>query len=293
MSKAATYLLYIHRQVSAAECPKEFLQFLLRNENPATSQSNAAALVQKMRLQQLSINQVFTRLALDEKIVFNSNASMIQYVQLLHKIELWLNRIIEINEVIAWNNLSATANEEGLQFLIAASSNWEQAATLLKTALQKSWYEYLVEQAVSSNKALRKFERASHEEVIEKFRKLDVLNLQYNRARVALRHWENLPRQEAGGQVSVLRNEFNKRARHMPIRKLMQQAGLAIQAIKPVFMMSPLSIANFLPPGSMEFDLVIFDEASQVRPVEALGALLRGRQLVVVVYQTTSSYQLF
>ncbi|MGV3656991.1 MAG: hypothetical protein ACO1NX_03520, partial [Chitinophagaceae bacterium] len=60
----------------------------------------------------------------------------------------------------------------------------------------------------------------------------------------------------------------------MPIRKLMADAGMAIQTIKPVFMMSPLSIANFLPPGALEFDLVIFDEASQVRPVEALGALL-------------------
>ena len=178
-----------------------------------------------MRLQQLSVTQIFTRLALDEKVVFKSNASMTQYVRLLDKIELWLNRIIEINEVIAWNNLSATANEEGLQFLIAASTDWEQASTLLKTALQKSWYEYLAEQAVSSNKALRKFERAGHEEVIEKFRKLDVLNLQYNRARVALRHWENLPRQEAGGQVSILRNEFNKRARHMPIRKLCNRQG--------------------------------------------------------------------
>ncbi len=68
----------------------------------------------------------------------------------------------------------------------------------------------------------------------------------------------------------------------MPIRKLIQEAGLAIQAIKPVMMMSPMSIAAFLPPASIEFDLVIFDEASQVRPVEALGAIMRGKQLVVV-----------
>jgi superfamily I DNA and/or RNA helicase len=61
-----------------------------------------------------------------------------------------------------------------------------------------------------------------------------------------------------------------------------QEAGHAIQAIKPVFMMGPMSIASFLHPGSIEFDLVIFDEASQVRPVEALGALLRGKELVVV-----------
>jgi very-short-patch-repair endonuclease len=91
-----------------------------------------------------------------------------------------------------------------------------------------------------------------------------------------------MPKLEAGGQVTILRTEFNKKARHLPIRKLMQEAGLAIQAIKPVFMMSPLSIASYLPPGALEFDLVIFDEASQVRPVEALGALLRAKKLVVV-----------
>jgi very-short-patch-repair endonuclease len=62
----------------------------------------------------------------------------------------------------------------------------------------------------------------------------------------------------------------------------MERAGNAIQAIKPVFMMSPLSIAMFLPPGSLRFDLVVFDEASQVQPVDAFGAILRGRQVVVV-----------
>ena len=68
----------------------------------------------------------------------------------------------------------------------------------------------------------------------------------------------------------------------MPIRRLMKATGNVIQVIKPVFMMSPLSIAQFLPPGSMKFDLVIFDEASQVKPVDAFGAILRGNQLVVV-----------
>ena len=50
----------------------------------------------------------------------------------------------------------------------------------------------------------------------------------------------------------------------------MSQAGHAVQAIKPVFMMSPLSVAKFLPPGALRFDLVVFDEASQVEPVDAL-----------------------
>ena len=68
----------------------------------------------------------------------------------------------------------------------------------------------------------------------------------------------------------------------MPIRKLINEAGRAIQAIKPVFMMSPMSIATYIPPGSVQFDLVVFDEASQVKPVDAFGAVIRGNQSVVV-----------
>ena len=55
-----------------------------------------------------------------------------------------------------------------------------------------------------------------------------------------------------------------------------------IQRFKPVFLMSPLSVAQFLPPGRIEFDLCVIDEASQVRPEDALGAIARSRQVVVV-----------
>ena len=68
----------------------------------------------------------------------------------------------------------------------------------------------------------------------------------------------------------------------MPIRKLMNEAAPAIQALKPVFMMSPLSIAHFLPPARLTFDLLVMDEASQIQPVDALGAIARCKQVVVV-----------
>ena len=96
-------------------------------------------------------------------------------------------------------------------------------------------------------------------------------------------HWQEAPTgRETGGQLGVLRREMQKKRRHLPIRQLVNKAGNAVQALKPVFMMSPLSIANFLEPGVLDFDLVVFDEASQVRPVEALGAISRGKQVVVV-----------
>jgi hypothetical protein len=83
-------------------------------------------------------------------------------------------------------------------------------------------------------------------------------------------------------EMRLLHNEFNKERKLVPVRQLAARAGRAMLAMKPCFMMSPLSLAKFLPPGSIEFDVLIIDEASQMKPEDALGGLLRARQVVVV-----------
>ena len=97
----------------------------------------------------------------------------------------------------------------------------------------------------------------------------------------AIKHFEALPVGSAG-QVGIVRGECNKKRRHMSLRKLLDKAGEAVAKIKPVFLMSPLSVAQFLRPGGLTFDLLLIDEASQVRPADAMGAILRSRQIVVV-----------
>ena len=148
--------------------------------------------------------------------------------------------------------------------------------------MRQTWLEYLQQLAYKQHPALRQFERAGHEELATRFRQADRDSLYHNRVRAMQNHHAQLPNPQAGGQMLIIKNEFAKKSRHLPLRKLMQEAGRAVQAIKPVFMMSPLSVASFLPPGAVEFDLVVFDEASQVKPMDALGAVARGKQLVVV-----------
>ena len=82
--------------------------------------------------------------------------------------------------------------------------------------------------------------------------------------------------------MRLLQNEFGKSTRFVPVRRLISRAGPAIQALKPCFMMSHLSLAKFIDAGSIHFDLLVIDEASQMRPEDALGGLLRASQIVVV-----------
>lgn len=98
----------------------------------------------------------------------------------------------------------------------------------------------------------------------------------------------NVPWGERGATVraftdmQLLLREISKQRRHIPIRQLVKRAGAALQALKPCFMMGPLSVAQYLEQGALRFDLVVMDEASQLRPEEAIGAIARSTQLVVV-----------
>ena len=84
------------------------------------------------------------------------------------------------------------------------------------------------------------------------------------------------------GEMGIIRAEINKKRGHRPIRKLVSDAGSAVQQLKPIFLMSPLSVAQFLPPGRISFNLLVIDEASQVSPEDALGVVARANQIVVV-----------
>ncbi len=145
-----------------------------------------------------------------------------------------------------------------------------------------SWWQGLVEKAFSETDSLRLFDRTEHTYTLEEFSRLDRLLFRHNQVRLVSEHWQRLPTLSGGGELGVIQREINKKRRHLPIRKLIEQAGRGVQAIKPIFMMGPMSVAKYLPPNSVEFDLVVFDEASQVKPVDAFGSIARAKQTVVV-----------
>ena len=192
------------------------------------------------------------------------------------------DRIPTLHDVVRFNQLEKRAAGVGMPEVAGSAASRPDAARQLTGLFEHACYAVWLDSAFRERPALAEFDGATHESIVERFRELDTAQFRQNQILIAERHWERLPRYQGGGQLGVLKREFQKKTRHMPVRQLMKQAGRAIQTIKPVYMMSPLSIAKYIPPGSVEFDLVVFDEASQVRPVEALGAIIRGRQAVVV-----------
>ena len=303
LRRALDYLTLTHQRIGRGELPAALLGYFARAaagpggsaENPTTGAADAApvstaiagplaALEAALARQRAAVQAVADALQLNEARRFGPDGRLQFQVfeSQLATLATWAADLPALQAVVEWNNVAATVRAEQLPELLVLAETWPDAPRHLAAAVRQTWLEYLQKLAYEQHPALRRFERAAHEEAAARFRQADRASLYHHRVRAMRQHYEGLPNQQGGGQMLVLKNEFAKRARHLPLRRLMQQAGRAIQAIKPVFMMSPLSVASFLPPGAVEFDLVVFDEASQVKPVDALGAIARGRQLVVV-----------
>ena len=89
-----------------------------------------------------------------------------------------------------------------------------------------------------------------------------------------------------GSELGILRGELSKKRRQWPVRKLFKSIPRVIQTLKPCFLMSPLSVSQYLPftdeeSETLAFDVIVFDEASQVYPEDAIPAICRGTQLIV------------
>lgn len=193
----------------------------------------------------------------------------------------WLNNIDYLDSITYFNALNKKLIATNLDKVGKKAFDWKYAPEAFINAYDYKWYDELVERAFKSKPEIYNFNVSGHKTKIGNFVEIDKKLMIQNCCKLALNHYMGIPR-GFDGEMKTIRQEINKKRNIMPIRKLIGYAGRAIQSIKPVFMMSPMSIATYLPAGSVKFDMVVFDEASQVKPVDAFGAILRGKQTIVV-----------
>lgn len=195
----------------------------------------------------------------------------------------WLANTEQLSKWVAYRDRSAKARAAGLGQLVDRLIDGRVSAADASSSFEMAYYEALLSELAKTDPELVRFDGEQHALQVTEFVTLDQQRIKASSIEVVRAHHRRIPPREGGvGPVGVLRAEMARRRGHMPIRQLMQRAGPAVQALKPVVMMSPLSVAQFLSPGRLDFDLLVMDEASQIQPVDALGAIARCRQVVVV-----------
>lgn len=223
-------------------------------------------------------------LQLDLDLAFGVRAAEdVPLAALRERIDDWRRNLDKLLEAIELSASLHAVHEAGLSELAHMLFIGDLSADDAVDLFSFAYYDVVIRAAMEQHPLLATFRGHDHDSLVESFKRLDLERIELARQEVASAHAERMPSNVGGiGEIGVLRHEFAKKRKHLSIRKLMKKAGNAIQRIKPVFMMSPVSISQFLPPGVAEFDLLLIDEASQVKPVDAFGAILRSKQVVVV-----------
>jgi len=178
----------------------------------------------------------------------------------------------------------AEVEEMGLSSILKVYEAANAPCMHLVAALAYVFHRTILDQAYKRYPEVRRLAGTSLETARRRFQELDRAIIEAKRRHLAAalacvpltkgRNWG--PRRE-WTELYLIHHERGKKKQHFPVRDLLRRAGTVIQQMKPCWMMSPASIAQFIRPDGIEFDLVVIDEASQMRPEEALGAIGRGR----------------
>lgn len=194
----------------------------------------------------------------------------------------------DINDLDHWCHfralLSKLKDRQVITFLDTVIDQNIEASHIVGT-FKKLFYYQWIDSILSETPVLSEFNRITQDKAIQTFVDKDREQFAINKAKVRAELFAKLPFLDViapGSALSVLLQEETKKRKQKSIRSLFSETGELVQRIKPCFLMSPLSVSTFLAADSIRFDVVIFDEASQIFPQDAIGAIYRAKQLIVV-----------
>ncbi len=226
------------------------------------------------------------RLGIDYVRVFGASADDVPFTEYMSRFQVWRAEMVVIQRWALFADIRQKCLQSAASPLVALIDQDMLHKDDIIPCLKGNFADALISVAFRQREPLAIFVGIIHDRKIEAFKELDTKVICRNRHRLAWQLRYSRPQVSGGAspasEAGILLRQFSLKRRHMSIRNLMSSCGGLIQRIKPCFMMSPLSIAQFLDPKNVRFDVVIFDEASQVKPADALGALLRGSQVVVM-----------
>ncbi|MDI4237762.1 DUF3320 domain-containing protein [Bradyrhizobium sp. Arg237L] len=204
---------------------------------------------------------------------------------LLQRTANWKANLIKAPQWATWRSAARNARIAGLSPLVDTVESGAVEGAALTAVFDYSYARWIAETIVNEDEVLSGFLAEKHEAAIEAFvaadRKVGELAREIVKARIGAA----VPTQTNFGkdpEWGTLAREINKKARHMPLRQLFGRIPNVLTQLAPCAMTSPLSIAQYLPAEAKPFDVVIFDEASQIPVWDAIGAIARGGQVVIV-----------
>lgn len=205
---------------------------------------------------------------------------------LREKVARWLGSIGELRRYAIYNDRRAALMSRGLAFVAEEYEAGKIEADRIEDCFRKSAWRSMAEHIMSDRRDLNLFSGEMFEARIERYRGQEKAFMDTVRKQLQARMSKMMPDLDAEAvndpEVAVLKKALRNNARGISLRTLFDRIPTLLPRICPCMLMSPLSVSQYLQPAPEQFDIVIFDEASQMQTCEAIASIARGRALVVV-----------
>ncbi|KKM76177.1 hypothetical protein LCGC14_1382770, partial [marine sediment metagenome] len=222
---------------------------------------------------------------IDTKI-FHKDVEKIAFIEIIEWLRQKINNEQKIGEWDTIDSLRVEFKDFNYEHLFFTALEFQSRIPNLSRAFEKRFYIQYLDNIYSQNPALAKFKSDKFTSLLRNFRTLDKRHIGVSKQRVSYLLGESRPKTQwvmaPSSSINLLKRELSKKRRIKPIRLLFSQIPNLIKSLKPCLLMSPLSISKYLKPDIFHFDLVLFDEASQVRPEDSIGAIMRSNQAIIV-----------
>lgn len=198
----------------------------------------------------------------------------------------WIDSLPKMREWIHWSEYSDELRAAGMACVVKAMEAGEQSPEQLRRAFFKALFRQKAESKISSSALLVSFEGLIFDDKVKAYKNLteefQLLTQKELYARLAAkipRVTENI---DSSSEIGLLNRNISNGGRGLSLRDLFDQIPTLLPRLCPCMLMSPMSVAQYLDLTQEKFDLVVFDEASQMPTSEAVGAIARGKSLIVV-----------
>ncbi len=262
--------------------PEEFAGFIGIVSNDIAKRDTAARQFKRIRELLKSSEKGFTYF---EGLFPTLDMKKLSFHEVVEKYTACLNGFGELNKWLDFVETRKECDEKGLGDFTEEIVKRNNSVREVRKAFERGFYMQWLSMAINDVPSVQNFRRRVHEQRLGKFMKLDEKQFDISKARIRESIIRTFPSRNtmtgARSELGILRHEMEKKRRIMPLRKLFHKIPTLLLTLKPCLMMSPLSVAYFLNAEDYHFDMVIFDEASQIFPQDAIGAIFRADQVII------------
>jgi len=231
-------------------------------------------------------NALVALLCIDEEALRQDVSNSGWLPSMRTRLDQWLVQIASLNDWVTWRQIQDATTRAGLESLVVLIEESGITPDRISGAFERGFGTKWLPEVADTVSVMRGFNLGTHLHTLERFGKADTRLIELTGQLVAAEVAAHAPGASSpaapSSEMGILKRELGKKRKHIPTRKLVEALPTLLPRLKPCFLMSPLSVAQYLDARLPQFDLVVFDEASQIPVWDAIGALARGQDAIVV-----------